>query len=73
MNTITIIGLGAGDLDQLSLGTYRKLKEAEFVVARTDQHPAIAQLRAEGMAIESFDQIYIENDAFEQVYEEITA
>lgn len=71
MNTITIIGLGAGDLDQLSLGTYRKLKEAEFVVARTDQHPAIVELRAEGMVIESFDGIYIENDAFEQVYEEI--
>ena len=72
MNTITIIGLGAGDLDQLSLGTYRKLKEAEFVVARTDQHPAIVELRAEGMTIESFDEVYIENDAFEQVYEEIT-
>ena len=24
MNTITIIGLGAGDLDQLALGTYQK-------------------------------------------------
>ena len=58
MNTITIIGLGAGDLDQLALGTYRKLKEAEFVVARTDQHPAIVELRAEGMAIESFDEVY---------------
>jgi tetrapyrrole methylase family protein/MazG family protein len=72
MNTITIIGLGAGNLDQLSLGTYRLLKEAEFVVARTDQHPAIVELRAEGMALESFDDIYIDNDAFEQVYEEIT-
>ena len=70
MNTLTIIGLGAGDLDQLSLGVYRKLKEAKFVVARTDQHPAIAELRAEGMAIESFDEIY-ENDSFQQVYEEI--
>ena len=72
MNTITIIGLGAGDLDQLALGTYKKLKEAEFVIARTDQHPAIVELRAEGMTIESFDDVYIENDAFEQVYEEIT-
>ena len=34
MNTITIIGLGAGDLDQLALGTYKKLKEAEFVIAQ---------------------------------------
>ncbi|MFD1204482.1 nucleoside triphosphate pyrophosphohydrolase [Sporosarcina contaminans] len=72
MNTITIIGLGAGDLDQLSLGIYRKLKEAEFLIVRTEQHPAIEQLRAEGIKIDSFDEVYVENDAFETVYEEIT-
>ncbi|MDN4608844.1 nucleoside triphosphate pyrophosphohydrolase [Sporosarcina highlanderae] len=73
MNTITIIGLGAGDLNQLSIGTYRKLKAAEYVIARTDQHPAVTELRAEGMRIESFDSVYVENDEFERVYEEITA
>lgn len=72
MNTITIIGLGAGDLDQLSIGTYRKLKAAKFVIARTDQHPAVEELRAEGMEIDSFDAIYEKNESFEQVYEEIT-
>ncbi|MDW0118701.1 nucleoside triphosphate pyrophosphohydrolase [Sporosarcina thermotolerans] len=73
MNTITIIGLGAGDLDQLTIGTYRKLKAAEYVIARTDQHPAVAELRSEGVEIESFDAVYVENDEFERVYEEITA
>ena len=29
MNTIHIIGLGAGDLNQLPLGAYKKLKAAE--------------------------------------------
>lgn len=72
MYPLTIIGLGAGDLNQLALGTYRKLKEASFIIARTDQHPAIVELRAEGMLVESFDAIYEENDAFEKVYEEIT-
>ncbi|MDW0114672.1 nucleoside triphosphate pyrophosphohydrolase [Sporosarcina saromensis] len=72
MNLLTIIGLGAGDLDQLSIGTYRKLKAAERVFVRTDQHPVINELRAEGLQIESFDAIYEKNDAFEQVYEEIT-
>ncbi|MBE1556163.1 nucleoside triphosphate pyrophosphohydrolase [Sporosarcina limicola] len=71
MNSITIIGLGAGDLDQLSLGTYRKLKAASHIVARTDQHPAVAELRAEGIEITSFDEIYENNDAFESVYEQI--
>lgn len=71
MHNLTIIGLGAGDLDQLSLGTYRKLKKADFIVARTDQHPAIGELRSEGVVITSFDEVYEKHDAFQQVYEEI--
>lgn len=71
MHKLIIIGLGAGDLDQLSLGTYRRLKEAKFIVARTDEHPAIAELRAEGMSITSFDEIYKKHDSFQNVYQEI--
>ena len=71
MHHLTVIGLGAGDLDQLSVGTYRKLKKAEFIVARTDQHPAVEELRSEGIVITSFDEIYEKHDSFQQVYEEI--
>lgn len=71
MHTLTIIGLGAGDLDQLSLGVYRQLKKAETIVVRTDQHPAVAELRAEGISIASFDELYETYDSFQQVYEEI--
>ena len=71
MHQLTIIGLGAGDLDQLALGTYRKLKEATCIVARTDQHPAVAELRAEGIVLTSFDEIYETHDSFEHVYDEI--
>lgn len=73
MHPLTIIGLGAGDLDQLALGTYRQLKAATTIVARTDQHPAIVELRAEGVVLTSFDTIYEKHDAFELVYEEIVA
>ena len=73
MHKLTIIGLGAGDLDQLSLGTYRKLKEANYIIARTDQHPAVLELKAEGIVVESFDSIYEKHDSFEHVYEEIVA
>ncbi len=71
MHPITVIGLGASDLDQMALGTYRTLKEAAFIIARTDQHPVIKTLRAEGLVIESFDNLYEKNDSFQQVYEEI--
>ena len=31
-NMITIIGLGAGDLNQLSLGIYKKLKQEQHAL-----------------------------------------
>ena len=40
-------------------------------MARTDQHPAVAELRAEGIEISSFDEIYEKHDSFQLVYEEI--
>lgn len=71
MQTITVIGLGAGDLEQLSVGTYRKIKESSLMMARTEQHPVIQELKEEGIRMESFDTLYEQNDAFENVYEQI--
>lgn len=71
MNEITIIGLGASDLDQLPLGIYKQLKTAEHLYVRTEQHPVLQELKAEGLTWTSFDSIYEKNDQFEAVYEEI--
>ena len=71
MNEITIIGLGASDLDQLPLGIYKKLKAAEHLYVRTEQHPVLQELKAEGLTWTSFDAMYEKNDQFEGVYEEI--
>ena len=38
---ITILGLGAGELDQLTMGVYRKIKEADHLFVRTKEHPVI--------------------------------
>ncbi|WP_033543400.1 nucleoside triphosphate pyrophosphohydrolase [Planococcus sp. CAU13] len=71
MKTIHIIGLGAGDLDQLPLGVYRKLKNAERLYVRTADHPVLAELAAEGLDYKSFDEIYEKHDDFAPVYREI--
>ncbi|ARF17580.1 nucleoside triphosphate pyrophosphohydrolase [Sporosarcina ureae] len=71
MNKITVIGLGAGDVEQLSLGTYRLLKQADHLYIRTEEHPVVADLRLEGLKMKSFDSIYEANDAFEDVYQQI--
>lgn len=71
MNTIHIIGLGAGDLDQLPLGVYKKLKAAENLYVRTEDHPVLTELAQEGVTFKSFDSVYEKHDAFSPVYEEI--
>ncbi|WP_430789377.1 nucleoside triphosphate pyrophosphohydrolase [Virgibacillus flavescens] len=68
-NKIEIIGLGAGDIDQLSLGIYKKLtSKNQTVFTRTNDHPVIESLKLEGVSFESFDHYYEKNDQFEDVY-----
>lgn len=69
---IVILGLGAGDLDQLPLGVYKKLKGAELVCLRTKEHPVIHALKEEGIQFEAFDSVYEKYERFDQVYEEIS-
>jgi tetrapyrrole methylase family protein / MazG family protein len=70
-NEIAIIGLGAGDLNQLPLGVYKKLKQASLCLVRTMDHPVVKELAAEGVIFESFDEIYEKHQTFEKVYDEI--
>lgn len=70
---IEIVGLGAGDLEQLPMGVYRKLMNKErSLFLRTKEHPVVADLEKEGLTYVSFDDIYEKHDQFEAVYEEIT-
>ncbi len=71
MNTIHIIGLGAGDLNQLPLGVYRKLKVATNLHVRTEDHPVLTELAKEGIVFKSFDKVYEKHDHFSPVYAEI--
>ena len=70
-NKITVVGLGAGDLDQLPYGIYRTIRQAKHLYLRTKEHPVVAQLTAEGVSLHSFDEVYERNEAFADVYEEI--
>ncbi|CAG9614411.1 Phosphoribosyl-ATP pyrophosphatase [Bacillus rhizoplanae] len=70
--TITILGLGAGELDQLTMGVYRKVKEAAHMYVRTKEHPVIMELEKEGVLYTSFDAVYEAYDTFDEVYETIS-
>lgn len=69
---IEVIGLGAGDMEQLPLGIYRTLKHSEKkVYVRTMDHPVVKELMREEVHFQSFDNIYEAHDQFETVYETI--
>jgi tetrapyrrole methylase family protein / MazG family protein len=71
MNKITVLGLGAGDLNQLPFGIYKELQKTDNLYLRTKDHPVISELETEGLTFQSFDEIYEKHDRFEEVYEEI--
>ncbi|RBP01009.1 nucleoside triphosphate pyrophosphohydrolase [Rossellomorea aquimaris] len=71
MHTITIVGLGAGDIEQLPLGVYRLLKNSSHLYLRTKEHPVVKDLTAEGVEFQSFDAVYEKHEQFDHVYEEI--
>ncbi len=69
---IEIIGLGAGDINQLPLGIYRKLTNKDtYFYTRTADHPVIETLKEESISFQSFDAVYEKHDRFEEVYDEI--
>ncbi|MEK4563155.1 nucleoside triphosphate pyrophosphohydrolase [Alkalihalobacillus sp. FSL R5-0424] len=72
MAKIHIVGLGAGDLDQMPMGLYRHLKVARNLFVRTNDHPVLTELAEESLTWNSFDKTYEKHDQFEAVYEEIT-
>ncbi|MEH7416729.1 nucleoside triphosphate pyrophosphohydrolase [Neobacillus drentensis] len=69
---IEVLGLGAGDLEQLPFGVYKKILKANRLFLRTKEHPVVSSLEKEGLTYVSFDAVYEKHDHFEAVYEEIT-
>ncbi len=67
---ITIIGLGPGPIDCLSLRAWEELQRAETIYLRTSQHPCVSHLPAHIKRI-SFDEVYQAFDQFDDVYAEI--
>ncbi|MBW4839104.1 MAG: nucleoside triphosphate pyrophosphohydrolase [Paenibacillaceae bacterium] len=71
--TITVVGLGSGDPDRLTLGSLKRLQEAGERYVRTKDHPVVDWLEQTGVSFVSFDEVYEAKDDFPSVYEEIVA
>jgi tetrapyrrole methylase family protein/MazG family protein len=67
---ITIVGLGPGDPNQLTLEAQKVLQGAREVYLRTCHHPTVASLPPDS-ALRFFDHLYEEKETFAEVYDEI--
>ena len=68
---IIILGLGPGDPELLTLKASRIINNAREIYLRTREHPTVEAL-PDGLVIHSFDDIYREEDSFDDVYQRIS-
>jgi len=68
--SISIVGLGPGGADLLTLAAQQRLAAADEVYLRTRRHPTVAALPAH-LAVHSFDDFYQRLPTFEAVYQAI--
>lgn len=68
---ITIIGLGPGSFNQLTLEAWELLCGAEAIMLRTAKHPCVDALKKRGIVFTSFDHLYEQADNFTGLYQTI--
>lgn len=68
---ITLVGMGPGSETFLTEEAIRILTSGEEIWLRTEEHPCIPWLKSRGMNSRSFDFLYKEASAFEEVYERL--
>ncbi|BFH65898.1 nucleoside triphosphate pyrophosphohydrolase [Paenibacillus azoreducens] len=69
--SITIVGLGSGNPDRLTMGIVKTLQRASKVYVRTQEHPVMSVLDELNVATQSFDHVYEARDSFPEVYASI--
>lgn len=65
MHKITIVALGPGARDYLTLGAVDAMKKAKQLVLRTARHGAAKYLEEQGIAFETLDRLYEESEDFD--------
>jgi tetrapyrrole methylase family protein/MazG family protein len=65
---ITVVGLGAGGIQQLTLGAYELLSEGGEIFLRTKDHPIVDWFNQKGISYQTFDEVYEQKPQFDEVY-----
>ena len=66
---ITIVGLGPGSVDELTLGALKALEqEGVSIILRTDKHGVTSFLKEQGIVYSTLDDLYEKCDNFDDMY-----
>lgn len=65
MHTVTVVPLGPGNRDLLTLGAMRQMNKAGCLVLRTARHGVVPLLEEEGIAYTSLDHLHEESADFD--------
>ncbi|GAB6928026.1 nucleoside triphosphate pyrophosphohydrolase [Paenibacillus sp. JCM 10914] len=68
---ITVVGLGSGNPDRLTIGIIKTMQRASKVYVRTLSHPVMQTLKEFDITPGSFDHVYEAHESFPEVYESI--
>jgi tetrapyrrole methylase family protein/MazG family protein len=68
---LKIIGLGPGAPEELTIGAIKELKNSACVYLRTEKHPTVEFLKAEGIQFDTYDYVYENSNSFDEVYKTI--
>ena len=68
---VRVVGLGPGDPSWLPARNWEALRSADKLLLRTAVHPMADELRSQGIAYSSCDDLYTSTDDFAKLYERI--
>ncbi|HAR84616.1 nucleotide pyrophosphohydrolase [Clostridium sulfidigenes] len=68
---ITVVGLGPGSKDALTIGVLEILKSNKNIYFRTEKHPNVKYLESMGVKFNTYDNFYEEYNNFDHIYKAI--
>jgi tetrapyrrole methylase family protein/MazG family protein len=68
---ITIVGLGPGKEDEITLGALKALEQGHRVILRTGLHGIVPFLKEHGIKFSTLDDVYDISESFDDIYPEM--
>ena len=73
MGSITVVGMGPGSFELMSIESWQQIKNAKKLLLRTGVHPTVDEIKRQGVTFATYDSLYEKADDFESLYEAIAS